>query len=275
MNIIAPCDFSNWFNGSTDTLFDLAWKEKKNTEYKYNRNYDYWTDIQRFEEEEYKKGVYSHNGRTDNDTRASFEAMLKQIYFGINEDCYGCNFKPIPSPEEVHYKRHYMNWLSFKYKLFKKEFSSRKDDGYYYWITLNFKPNTPIKKCVSHTERFVSLSCLKGCKMTYCYEYYTKSENHPHAHILIEVVDRTGGLNTAELRQKFFSNAEAKTYMTEEAFDYKSSNAVKFNKRTRPKAELNMYLMGAKIPEKAGRCELDKQWRLENNIENVYVYKNG
>lgn len=273
MNILAPQEFSEWFN--VDTLFDLAWKEKKNTDYAYNRRYDYWTDIQRFEEEEYKRGGYCQNGRYDTDSRLGFEAMLKQIYFGINLDADGKNFKPLPSPEECHLKRHYPNWLWFKRKEFRKEFESRKTDGYYYWITLNFKPNTPIDKVVNHTNRFVSLPCLKGCKITYCYEYYTKTSHHPHAHLLVEVEDRTGGLNTAEMRQKFFSNKEIKTYMNEAAFDYKSSNAKTIEKRTRPKAQLNMYLSGAKIPEKAERCELDNQWRLENNIENVYIYKNG
>lgn len=267
--------FYEWFNETNDDL-NTAWEQKKNTDYKYDRHYDYYKDCEQYENNLYKQGKYSQNGRLDNDTYLAFQCMLKQIYFGINENASGVNFKPIPDFAETHFKRHYKNWLFFKYQEFKKEYQlSRKTNSGlpYYWFTLNFADDTPVDIVMYHVKRFVTFKELRNCIMTYNFEFYTEKGGHPHAHILVEV-HRTGLLKPGQLQQLFFQDSSVKKYMRNEAaFDYKYSRG-KDDKRARPREELKLYLNGCKKEKKEENCEKDKEWRLEHNIENIYVYHN-
>lgn len=267
--------FYEWFNQSNNEL-DAAWEQKKNTDYKYDRYYDYYKECEQYENNLYKKGQYSQNGRLDNDTYLAFQLMLKQIYFGINENAAGENFKPMPDFAETHFKRHYKNWLYFKYTEFKKDYllSRKTNTGLpYYWITLNFNKDAPVDMVMYHVKRFVTFNILRNCIISYCIEYFTDTGGHPHAHILIEM-NRTGLLKPSQLKQLFFQDKSIKKYMSNETgFDYKYSRG-KDEKRARPREELKLYLNGCKKEKKEENCEKDKEWRLEHNIENIYVYHN-
>ena len=138
------------------------------------------------------------------------------------------------------------------------------------FITLNYKQGTDINKVILDTARIINLPVLSNTKITYTYENYTDTGNHPHVHCLIEL-NRTGTISMSKLLEKIYQDKKLKDYL---AVDVKFSWAKEFTKRCQKRSVCLAYVSGNKIEKKSENSDLDKIWRIENNLEDIYYKEN-
>lgn len=255
------------FNNN-ETPVNREWSIYKTAHYPYDEHVNYYDRVMVDEKAAYKRGDYDYGGRQMEVT--AFDAFMKHHYFGQQEYGDGTVSKSL-SPKEVN-KKCYDNWIMFRKKQFVKDWKPvTYDQGLnYYWITLNFKPETSISKVKPLVDKFCNLSIFENSCIRYCYEYYTKTGHHPHVHMLVEL-SRTGTIKPSDVVQKAFQISGWKSVMgNPEQIDIKFSKG-KDKKRARPRAELDAYLAGKKGNKKKSNCALDKAFRLANSLENLYV----
>lgn len=171
-------------------------------------------------------------------------------------------------------RRIYRWWLDNKYFEFRKTWkpNSGKNDGLnYLFITLNFSPDTQVTKMLEETNRIVSLSVFSRCKLTYCFEYYTSDGTHPHVHILVELL-KTGTIPMSSILEKIYQKKSLRDIMKD---NIKFSWASDYKKRSQSRAVCLAYVTGNKCDDKNPKTELDKKWRQENNLEQMYIRENN
>lgn len=139
------------------------------------------------------------------------------------------------------------------------------------FITLNYKQGTPVDKVLLDTSRIINLPVLSNSKITYTYENYTDTGSHPHVHCLIEL-NRTGTVSMSKLLEKIYQDKKLKDYL---AVDVKFSWAKDFTKRCQKRSVCLAYLSGNKIDNKLENSDLDKIWRIENNLDDIYYKVNN
>lgn len=169
------------------------------------------------------------------------------------------------------HKRAYTYWEDMAWEKFKKEWKPKDVDGLnYIWMTLNFHPQVSVPDIILEVSRIINLPIFAQTKISYCYEYYTDKGSHPHVHMLIEL-KRTGCISFSKINEKIFQKKSLKEVLN---LNIKMSWAKEYTDRTQRRAVHQAYLAGNKIEEKQEKCELDKLWRKENNLEELYIKEN-
>lgn len=221
---------------------------KINGKYKYDECYDYAQDVLPWLVNEYKK-----LGLTD------YEVCARNTLFEkIN-------------PNISLHKRSYQYWTDMKWQEFQKDWKPKDTDGLnFVWLTLNYSDKLSVQDIVIETTRISNLALFKQTKITYCYEFYTEKGSHPHVHMLIEM-KTTGTIKPSTLTEKIFQKKSLREVMN---INYKLSWASDIKDRTQKRAIHIAYLNGMKIDKKQDYCDLDKQWRIENGLEELYIKDN-
>lgn len=246
---------------------DEDWKLYKESNLKFEE-INYMTEIEAFELAENK---LSPNRRPDADVldniRHRMFQMRKTCPCVCNKQMWQCECSRPYTPEEIKL-RVYNEWLSHKYKYFKKNWKPNQDEGLgYMHLTFNFKPETEAVEFVLDMARITNLAIFDDCKLTYCYEYFGSKGEHPHVHMLVEL-NRTGTISMSTIEQKVFQDKKVKEYMS---IKYQFSWAKKYQHFCRPRSVHLAYIQGHKIPSKMSQVAQDKLWRSENNLEDIYI----
>lgn len=286
--------------GHNDAM-TAEWRYLKTTQYKFDPNYNYYTDLFLFESQENKK---SQNPIPDSE----FAGFLQERIFGIkhfpkleqvkrNEfcgrvtytgQCPSClKWQPggtfgggwctnvacgIPYTSSEMKERVWKEWLSHKYKHFKNNWKPKTDDGLnYMWLTINFAPDVTILDAQLHAAAIFNLKILSRAKITYCYEYNTKEGQHIHIHALVEL-KHTGTVGFSALKDDVL---KAKNRQGKMNLYLKMSWAKKYTDRCDSRAYYIAYLNGHKTEEKLECVDKDKIWRKENNLEELYIKDNN
>lgn len=240
--------------GAQEQPWKAEWKVLETTKYAYDPTYDYVYEggvLKRLTNE------YKSTGNYDDPDLAALSVLTQQ---------------PTSNGKVNKHKLSWVYWIDYKKKDFIKSWSPKDDEGLnYMWLTFNFKDNTPITTVIQDMARITNLPIFGKCKLTYCYEYYTEKGNHPHVHMLVEL-KRTGTIPMSSIQDKVFQQKKLKEYMT---IYYQFSWASLYDKRCQKRAVLMAYLSGDKIETKAIKCEKDKQFRQENNLQELYIKDNN
>jgi hypothetical protein len=172
------------------------------------------------------------------------------------------------NPEISLHRRAYEYWTDMKWREFKKDWKPIEKDGLnYLFITFNFSDKVAVSDVVIETARLINLPLFDQTKLTYCYEYYGTSGQHPHVHMLVEL-KRTGTINPSKIEQYVFQKKSLREIMN---YNYKLSWAKNSKDRCSKRAVHLAYISGMKTEEKQQNSELDKQWRRQNNLEDIYI----
>lgn len=223
----------------------VEWKLLKDGKYKYDECYDYATEVLPYVINMYKQW------NLPNYEMAAQNALFEKFTPGLS----------------LH-KRAYNYWIDMKWEQFKKDWKPKDQDGLnFIWMTLNFHPSVSVSDMCIETVRIINLPIFAQCKISYCYEYYTEKGSHPHVHMLIEL-KRTGCISFGQINQKIFQKKSLREIMN---LNVKMSWAKDIKDRTQKRAVHQAYLAGNKIEEKQDKCEKDKLWRIENNLEELYI----
>lgn len=219
------------------------------SKYKYDPCYDYATEVLPHLTAEYKQWGIEY-----------YElAARNTLYEKIN-------------PAISLHRRAYFYWWDMKYTQFKKAWKPKDTDGLnFIWLTLNFSDKVSINDIIIETTRVVNLAVFKNTKISYCYEYYTEKGCHPHVHMLIEM-NTTGTIKPSTMSEKIFQKKSLREIMN---INYKLSWANDIKDRTQKRAIHLAYLNGMKIEKKQENCEKDKLWRIQNNLEELYIKENN
>lgn len=221
------------------------WQLLRSTKYVYNPTYDYLSEIRDryIREYDYPKG----NGIL------VFNAVF---------------FEKYDSPRPDKHLTAYNFWLNYKYQDFRINWKPKDNDGLnFLFITFNFSPKITINDVKLEIDRIINLPIFNDCKLTYCFENYTESGEHPHVHMLVEL-KRTGSLSFSTIKQKIFQKKSLSEIMN---INIKMSWAKDYNDRTQKRAVHLAYLSGNKIEKKQEDCEKDKLWRSVNNLNDLYI----
>lgn len=223
----------------------LEWNTVKIDKYRYDPTYDYLFDIK-----------YRYIAEADRDYgKGQGSAIYNAVFF--------CD-----ETKSDKHKLAYNFWLDYKYQDFRRDWKPKDVDGLnYLFITFNFSPAVSISDIKLEMARIVNLAIFDRCKLTWCYEFYTGEGSHPHIHMLVEL-KHTGTLKVSELKQKVFQKKSLTEIMN---INYKLSWAKEYKDRTKKRAVHLAYLSGMKAEEKQDNCERDKQWRIDNQLEEIYI----
>lgn len=252
-------------------LINQEWEIYKSTHYKYDPTYNYFSDALALG---LKENKYLPDKLDEQDYIALFNERM--FHTRLHNPTCKCGY-PIfcdkwvtPDMEYIKHKI-YMEYLSFKYKQFKRDWKPKDNEGLgYMFITLNYAPSYPIREVVLDTTRIVNLSILKQSKIMYCYEYNTGQGAHPHVHMLVEL-QRTGTVALSSFMDDVYKKQGLKENLK---IDYKFSWAKDYKKRCRNRAICQAYILGNKIEEKVENVENDRLWRTNNNLEEYYIKDN-
>lgn len=281
----------------------LEWEQMKSTTLKFDPTYNYYSDLLSYEIQENKRSA-------DPISETEFPGFLQERIFNFKyspklenikcEKICGSNYwqgtcplchrvesyfqnvgggeahcrnvecrRPL-TPEEMK-QRVYKEWLYHKYKHFKKNWKPKSDDGLgYMWLTINFAPEVKLNDAILHASSIFSLKILSRSKITYCYEFNTSQGQHIHIHALIEL-NHTGKVSFSSLKDDIL---KAKSRQGKLNIYLKMSWAKKYCDRCDNRAKYQAYLNGDKQEEKLENVELDKLWRRENNLEDLYIKEN-
>lgn len=176
------------------------------------------------------------------------------------------------NPDISLHNRAYEYWTDMKWRQFKKDWKPKDTDGLnFLWITLNYSDKITISDVLIETVRIINLPIFKQTKITYCFENFTDAGSHPHVHMLVEM-KTTGCISFSKIYEKVFQKKSLREIMN---INIKMSWAKDVKDRTQKRAVHLAYLNGMKIEKKQEHCELDKQWRQENNLEDIYIKENN
>lgn len=255
---------------SLDQQSTLAedWQAYKAIHYPY-KEVNYMTELEAMELAENK---FSPNKREDADVLDNIRQRMfharKPFACVCRRQLWECDCSVSYTPDEIK-MRIYNEWLSHKYKLFKKNWKpeGNKDSGLGYMVlTFNFKPETDIQVVKGDIARIVSLAIFDDCNLTYGFEYYGSENCHPHCHMLVELT-HTGTKSKSTIDQKVFQDKKLREYMT---IRYQFSWARKDSFKVRSRAVSLAYVQGKKTEDKMEQVEKDKIWRKLNDLEDTY-----
>lgn len=245
---------------------------KTTTPYKFDPARNYYHEAL---EMALKDNKYSINKMDENIYKELFQDrmfnMKKPMPCVCRQQAWLCECSRPYTSDEIKDKI-YMEWLSYKYQNFKRNWKPKGDDGLnYMWITLNYATNMTINDVKLETARIVNLPALARSRITYCYELHTENGGHPHVHMLVEL-NYTGTVSMSTFLEKVYQKTSLKEKLL---VDYKFSWAKDYTKRCNKRSVLLAYLAGDKVSEKMENVNRDKQWRMENNIEELYIKENN
>lgn len=267
--------------GQNDILIS-EWNQLKLTTHKYDPNYNYYSELLSYELAENKRSEYPikdnefpgfladriFNYKRPTRTIGNYCPSCRQYTCG--KYCVEDSCKTTLTPDEMK-ERVYIEWLSHKYKNFKKNWKPKQDDGLnYIWLTINFAPDVSVHQAQLHVASIFSLAIFNRTKITYCYEYNTKAGNHIHVHALIEM-NSTGTISFSSLKDDIL---RAKSRQGKLNIYLKMSWARKYEDRCDNRAVYLAYLNGNKVSEKIENTEKDKLWRSENGLQELYIREN-
>lgn len=199
------------------------------------------------------------------------ETFINQWLSTGLKDCYEVLDKTDEYVKEKYYKWYLANSYEKWSKNYKLNSNTVQDEGLnFMFVTLNFKQGTDIKMVMVDTSRILGLPILANTKITYTYENYTNTSNHPHVHCLIEL-KRTGTISLSSILEKIYQHKKLRDYL---AVDVKMSWAKDYEKRCQKRSICLAYVLGNKIDKKIENSENDKLWRIEHNLEQYYVKEN-
>jgi len=242
--------------GSADTVDPAraAWLiEKLKAEYIYDPKRDYLPEFYQMEHQEYKK--------QKGESYESIEQTWQAIFFSSSNLSKGMPY--------VH-KFIFHFWSVHKSQQFRRNWKPSNDVGKglgYMFITLNFKSGVDVHIAVQNIQRITSLPIFKCCSIKYVIEKYTTAGEHIHCHMFVEL-KRAGTISMSLIEQKIFQLSKLKEILR---VDYKFSWARDYDKRCQSRDICNAYITGNKIPKKMEHVELDRLFRRENNLEELYV----
>lgn len=159
-------------------------------------------------------------------------------------------------------------------KQFRKERNADLRNDAYIWLTINPPPKNvlDIKQFNDDIRKLLEYKCFKD--YSYCIEYYTKTGQHPHCHILI---DRNLDYKPFYCKQKIINSPFYKKYYKNTKVNNNNLNFQKIGKEF--KQDKKEYIFGKKdkykgdLPSEADKSDLrlkDQKWRLENKIYDIY-----
>lgn len=231
----------------------LAWRIERSKEiYQYDSCYDYLSEIKEYYINEHEQE------RKVNKCQCTGYELFAETFINRGINC----------TTNIHKLAH-TYWLSMHYNKFLKNYKQPTMMGLkHLWITFNFSDKLLVPEVVLEMERILGLALWRDTTLTYCYEYNTgEDKSHPHVHMLIQL-KRTGTIKKTEIIEKVFQK---------KGLDKKLNLNIKFSWATDFAWKCNTveyhlaYLNGKKIDDKIENCDVDKLWRQQNNLENVYV----
>lgn len=228
------------------------WKLLKETKYKYDPTYNYAPEALR-----HLTAFYKREGNLQ------YELVAKMALFDTN------------IPDKSLHKTSYTYWLDAKWLEFKRDYNpEKKHDGLnYLWLTFNFKDDTPIEKVKKDMERIVNHSIFSKCRLTYCYEYYTQQGHHPHVHMLVEM-QRTGTIAPSDIQDNLITKVKGLNKYLTITWYYSWATGKNIGKRCKSRDIYNAYCLGNKKVLKNENSAQDREWRLTNNLEDLYIKEN-
>lgn len=255
-------------------LLNQEWEAYKQSNYKYDPCYNYFTEA-------YAAACAENKRQIDRIDDAEFACLFKERMFSYKVHTTPCNCsnqlfcdnrRPLTS-EEIK-MRVYKEWLSYKYKDFKKNWKPAKNDGLnYLWLTFNFKDTTSVEVVKRDITRIVNHKIFDKCKLTYCYEYYTSEGSHPHVHMLVEL-RRTGTIAPSDLKDDIINKVKGLNKYLSITYYYSWATGKQIEKRCKSRDIYNAYIDGNKKLLKNNNCDKDKEWRLLNQLEDKYIKEN-
>jgi len=127
----------------------------------------------------------------------------------------------------------------------------------FYFITINYpKELTELEKLKEITSNISQLQWIDTIE--YVYEYHTKTGGHPHCHMLIVAREK---MPPSKVIDKIFAVKGLKKLIAGKQCVDLAKNRDKTLQNYRD------YINGAKTESKTENCELDREWRIKNNLE--------
>lgn len=273
-----------------NNAMETEWLDYKNKHYAYNPSYNYFAELIPLELAEERT---MPNRRPDEQVIDCLKERLfsfKKPIRLINGICPKCNkssdgkycnrnkegtYQPTCreqyTSDEIK-NRVYDDYIYHMYKKFKKNWKPKQDDGLgYMWLTINFAPSVTIHDAQIHASAIFNLKIFARSKITYCYEFHGSGKGHIHIHALVEL-KHTGRIGFSALKDDIL---KAKSRQGKLNIYLKMSWAKKYEDRTDNRAVYNAYMEGNKVEDKLENIELDKIWRKENNLQELYIKDNN
>lgn len=134
-----------------------------------------------------------------------------------------------------------------------KEINSKSDKLF---ITIGFNHQTwTISDCVKVIENIIAFDWIKSC--TAKFELFRENGEHPHCHFLIELTHK---IPKSKVLEKLWATKGIKKVCLKKSFiDYKIAEAYHDD-----------YVNGIKKESKMKYVALDQEWRLINNVPEVF-----
>lgn len=219
----------------------------------------------------------------NNDSQIS-EQKIYELYQKANNDFKVNTFKRIIKEQfeldiGLTKEKKIMKEHILQLRQLKKERNADLRNDAFIWLTINPPPKNvlDIKQFNDDIRKLLEYKCFKD--YSYCIEYYTKTGQHPHCHILI---DRNLDYKPYYCKQKIINSPFYKKYYKNTRLNNNNFNFQKIGKQF--KNDKKEYIFGKKdkfkgdLPSEVDKSDLrnkDKKWRLENKIYDIYGRSNG
>jgi len=146
-----------------------------------------------------------------------------------------------------------------------RQYQKLKSIDSFQWVTVNPKPETSFESFKKDVDKYVNQKHIEAAE--YVYEQRGSNDDTMgqgfHVHLLVKTKT-----NKADFEKR--TRAKFSKYCGNDKHIYMKSCPLKFIK------DKQAYMRGEKIePGKETKCEIDKLWRIKNNLNQYYITNNG
>ena len=205
------------------------------------------------------------NHRGDEDLERYYSEIEIMKHYEKNWEHYICGEEP---EEKINYNKYayVLLWQerdkcrkdSENQKTLMEVFKGSTENPPFYFITINYpKELSQLKLLKEITVNISNQAWVETIE--YVYEYHTKNGGHPHCHMLIIAREK---MPPSKVIDKIFAVKGLKKLIAGKQCIDLAKN------RDKTIQDYRNYINGAKKDSKKENCQLDEEWRIENNLNN-------